>query len=159
MRRATNAVTVESSQPGLRQALGQLQAGETADAHLRVGLAYYGAGVLDSAIGHFDRALRLEPRLAAAYDARARVWRQWRLLGPAVADANRAVFFSPGSAEARNTLGTILAALGDRTGAAGAYRCALQLDSTAEWARINLNQLGDVSAPATADCTRAKAKP
>jgi tetratricopeptide (TPR) repeat protein len=149
--------TVESTHPELGASLAALRTAPTAAAHLRVGLAYQRALVLDLAMEHFDDAIRMDPRMAAAYDARARVWRDWGLLGPAVGDANRAVFFAPRSAGARNTLGIILGGLGDRAGAARAYRCAAQLDPAATWPRTNLGQLGDVTPLSSADCTRGKA--
>jgi tetratricopeptide (TPR) repeat protein len=149
--------TVESTRAELGASLAALRARPSAAAHLRVGLAYHDALVLDLAMEHFDDAIKMDARMAAAYDARARVWRDWRLLGPAVGDANRAVFFAPRSAGARNTLGTILDLLGDRVSAATAYRCAAQLDPTATWPRSNLAQLGDLTPPSPGDCTRRKA--
>jgi Flp pilus assembly protein TadD len=113
--------------------------------------------VLDLAIEHFDEALKTDARMAGAYDARARVWRDWGLLGAAIADANRAVFFAPRSAGARNTLGTILAAIGDRVSAAAAYRCAISLEPAATWARTNLQRLDDQTAASGADCLTGKA--
>jgi Flp pilus assembly protein TadD len=68
------------------------------------------------------------------------------------------VYFAPGSAEARNTLGTILIALGDSVAGASAYRCAVHLDPSAAWARTNLQRLGDTTAPSLADCSRAKTR-
>jgi tetratricopeptide (TPR) repeat protein len=156
--RASSASTIEVLQPQLRAALAGLEAARSAGAHVRVGQAYYGSGVLDSAMEHFDRALEMDARSAAAYDGRARVWRQWGLLGLAIGDAHRAVYFAPRSAEARNTLGTILIALGDSAGGAGAYRCAVHLDPSAAWARTNLQRVGDTTVPSLADCSRAKAK-
>jgi tetratricopeptide (TPR) repeat protein len=149
--------TVESTHPELRASLAALRAGPSAAAHLRVGLAYQRVLVLDLAIEHFDGALRMNARMAAAYDARARVWRDWGMLGPAIGDATRAVFFAPRSAAARNTLGTILAGLGDRASAAAAYRCAAQLDPGAAWARANLAALADPTPATGGDCATGKA--
>jgi tetratricopeptide (TPR) repeat protein len=149
--------TVESTHPELRESLAALVAAPSAAAHLRVGHAYQHVLVLDLAIEHFDDALKMNARLAAAYDARARVWRDWGLLGPAVGDANRAVFFAPASAGARNTLGTILTGLGDHVSAAAAYRCAARLEPAAPWARANLARLHDSTAASPADCFIGKA--
>jgi tetratricopeptide (TPR) repeat protein len=103
--------TIESTPGELRQALASLRAVATPAGHLRVGLAYQRAGVLDQAFEHFDAALKQNSRLAAAYDGRARIWRDWGLPGLGIGDATRAVFFAPHSASARNTLGTLLAGM------------------------------------------------
>jgi tetratricopeptide (TPR) repeat protein len=150
---AANSVsTAESTHPELRNALASLQREVSAAAHLRVAHAYVGARVYDLALDHFDQALQIDSRLAGAYDGRARVWRDWHFLGPALADATHAVYFAPRSPEARNTMGTVLAALHDRTAAAAAFRCALALDPDASYAQANLSRLGDVSGIAPAGC-------
>ncbi len=142
---ASNSVTTaEGTQPELRDGLSSLQRAPSAAAHLRVASAYAHAGVYDLAIEHFDRALGLDARLAGAYDGRARVWREWHLLAPALSDATRAVYYAPRSPEVRNTMGTVLLALSDRTAAAAAFRCALALDPTAAYALANLSRLGEV---------------
>jgi tetratricopeptide (TPR) repeat protein len=149
---AISVSTAESTHPQLRDALTLLQRSGSAAAHLGVGHAYANARVYDQALDHFDKALELDSRMAAAYDGRARVWREWHFLGPAIADATRAVYFAPRSPEARNTLGTVLAALKDPTAAAAAFRCALALDPDAAYARTNLSRLGDVSGVAPSRC-------
>jgi len=138
---SSSAQTVESLHPEVGKALVALQQSETPAAHVRVGLAYYAAHVLDAALEHFDAALKLDSRLAGAYDGRARVWRDWGLVGPAVSDATRAVYFAPRSAQARNTFGTIFEALGDRAAAAAAYQCAVSLDPGATYAVANAARL------------------
>jgi tetratricopeptide (TPR) repeat protein len=146
------ALTIESSPGELRAALASLDAQPTPAAHVRVGLAYRRAGVLDQALEHFDAALKQNPRMAAAYDGRARIWREWGLPGLGLGDASRAVFFAPSSASARNTLGTLLAALADCEGARSAYARALTLDSSAAYARGNLQRLEAGMATATERC-------
>jgi tetratricopeptide (TPR) repeat protein len=111
--------------------------------HVRVAQAYRDAGVLDQALEHFDAALKQNLRLAAAYDGRARIWRDWGLPALGMGDASRAVFHAPRSASARNTLGTLLDATGDCDGARAAYGRALTLDPTAAYARTNLQRLED----------------
>lgn len=134
--------TLETTDSELREALAALDAGESASAHLRVGHAYARAGVLDLAIDHFDRAIAIDNRSAAAYDARARVWRDWGLLHHALSDAARAVYFAPRSAAAHNTRGTILTLLGRCESARAAYRRALELDPRAGYAKHNLEREG-----------------
>ena len=148
--------TVESTHPELRASLAALRAAPVRG-RPPAGRSRVPAGlVLDLAIEHFDDALKMNARMAAAYDARARVWREWGLLGPAVGDAHRAVFFAPRWAGARNTLGTILTGLGDRASAAAAYRCAVQLEPAAVWARINLDRLHDPTPASAGDCFTGK---
>jgi tetratricopeptide (TPR) repeat protein len=149
---ATTVSTAEGTHAELRDALASLKRRPSASAHLGVAHAYAHARVDDQALDHFDQALELDSRLAAAYDGRARLWRDWHFLSPALADATRAVYFAPRSPEARNTMGTVLAALKDRTAAAAAFRCAMALDPDALYAGVNLSRLGDVSGVAPSGC-------
>jgi tetratricopeptide (TPR) repeat protein len=146
------ALTIESSPGELREALASLAAQPSPAGHVRVGIAYRRAGVLDQALEHFDAALKQNPRLAAAYDGRARIWREWNLPGLGLGDASRAVFFAPSSASARNTLGTLLAALADCEGARSAYARALTLDASAAYARGNLQRLDAAMAAGAQRC-------
>ena len=150
--KAANAVTIESHAGELRDALAALRAGPTPSAHLRVAEAYRNAGVLDQALDHFDFALKQDSKAAAAYDGRARIWREWGLPGLGMGDASRAVFFAPDSASARNTLGTLLAAIADCDGARSAYGQALTLDPAAAYARVNLQELDRRMALGTQRC-------
>lgn len=131
----------ESTHRRLRDALAALKSGESAAARLLVAREYHRLQVFDAAITHFDASLALEPRNAEAYDGRARVWRDSGLLGRALSDANRAVYYAPRSPAARNTLGTILEALGQFVEARRAYERALQLEPTAAYADANLRAL------------------
>ena len=72
-----------------------------------------------------------EPRLAAAHEELARVWRDWGCLSRASASAYRAIYYDPASASAQNTLGTMLDALGTIDDARARIRAALDLDPTA----------------------------
>jgi tetratricopeptide (TPR) repeat protein len=148
--------TIESTPGELRQALASLRAVATPAGHLRVGLAYQRAGVLDQAFEHFDAALKQNSRLAAAYDGRARIWRDWGLPGLGIGDATRAVFFAPHSASARNTLGTLLAGMADCEGARSAYARALALDPAASYARSNLERLGERMARGVERCRQPR---
>ena len=130
--------TVESVDPELRTALAALGADGTPAAHVRAALAYRRAGVLDRALDLFDQALQRDSRLAAAYDGRARIWRDWHLASVGMADAVRAVYFAPSSAAARNTLGTLLVAVGDCEGARRAFEHVLTLSPDAVYAKANL---------------------
>jgi tetratricopeptide (TPR) repeat protein len=110
----------------------------TSDQHRRVALEYRRLNILDRAYAHLDEAIHLDPEDAAAFDARARIWRDWGLSSAGLADANRAVRLAPQSAAAANTLGTLLQALGDVNEARRSYERALKLDPTAAFAMNNL---------------------
>jgi len=150
--KAAAAVTIESHAGELRDALAALRAGPTPSAHVRVAEAYRHAGVLDQALDHFDYALKQDSKTAAAYDGRARIWREWGFPGLGKGDASRAVFFAPDSSSARNTLGTLLAAIGDCDGARSAYEQAVTLDPAAAYARANLRGLERGMALGTQRC-------
>jgi tetratricopeptide (TPR) repeat protein len=136
--------SIEQRDSGLRKALLSLQREPSALAHVNVGVAYHRLRVLDAAFDQFSQAIAVDPRNAAAWDGRARLWRDWGLIVPALADAHRARYFAPQRAEVMNTLGTILERAGQCDGARGAYRDALGLDEHAVWARQNLTRLETV---------------
>jgi tetratricopeptide (TPR) repeat protein len=144
--------TIESSDVDLRAALVLVEQRATPASHLRVAQAYWRVGVLDRALDHFDAALKGDSKLAAAYDGRARVWRDWHLPAPGIADAARAVYHAPRSAAARNTLGTLLLEVGDCAGARDAFRRAHVLDPTAVYAEKNLASVDRAMAAGTRPC-------
>jgi tetratricopeptide (TPR) repeat protein len=149
---AASVATIESSDSELHAALANLAQGSTAQAYLRVALAYRKAGVLDLAIEHFDAALERDRHLAGAYDGRARIWRDWGLAGLALGDATRAVFFAPESPATHNTLGTVLLALGRCEAAGRAFREAVSIDSGAVYAASNVRQIEHALATGSAAC-------
>jgi tetratricopeptide (TPR) repeat protein len=146
-------LAIETADPDLRAALSALEPRPGPAAHRAVSAAYLRLGVHDLAHDHATAAIALDPHDAASYDARARVWRAWGWPHLGLADAHRAVYFLPASAAARNTLGTILQALGHHAEARAAYRDALRLAPTAAWAMSNL------CAVEIADGRRAEAAP
>ena len=117
-------------------------------------------GILDTAQDHLAEALRLDRSDAAAYDLRARIWRDWGFPAMAVADAHRAVYYAPRSPEARNTLGTVFFALGMTEEARSAYLKAAEIDARASYAWSNVCHVsfleGDLSGAEQA-CRRALA--
>jgi Flp pilus assembly protein TadD len=150
--------TLEGRNPALAAALLRLSMHETAENHRLVAAAYRTAGVSDYAYRHLQRALRLEPCDAAAFEARAQLWRDWGMQDLAVGDAHRAIHCAPASASARNTLGTILQVLGLHDAARAAFEEALRLNARAAFALNNLCyvslQEGD-GAGAQRSCERA----
>jgi tetratricopeptide (TPR) repeat protein len=139
------AETLEVRDPALAADLLQLSAAPTAEGHRAIAERYRELGVLDSAYRHFNDALALNPRDAAAYEGLARVWRDWGLPKLAVGDAHRAVFYAPRSASAQNTFGTIMQALGFYSDARSAYELASMLDPRAAYAVNNLCYLAFVN--------------
>ncbi len=133
--------SIEQRYPALRDALKMLEQSPSADAHIKVAIAYHQLHVLDAAFDHFSEAADLDAKSIAAWDGRARVWRDWGFVGPALADVHRARFLEPDRADVYNTLGTILERAGQCDGARRAYRDALDRDSQATWARENLTRL------------------
>jgi tetratricopeptide (TPR) repeat protein len=139
------AATLEMRDPGLAADLLTLASAPTAERHRVVAERYRELGILDLAYRHFNDALALNPRDAAAYEGLARVWRDWGLPGAAVGDAHRATFYASQSASARNTFGTIMQALGRYSEAKSSYELASWLDPHAAYAANNLCYLAFVT--------------
>lgn len=133
--------TIESYDRTLEAALLALKAFPTAESHRRVADEYARIGVLDAAQTHYRAAVTIDRQDGAAYDGLARLWRDAGLPTLALGDAHRAVYFEPGSAEARNTLGTVLQALGQHESAREAYETVLALQPGAAYALNNLGYL------------------
>ena len=133
--------SIEGLDPGLRQALLVLSHHQTAESQVAVAQSYWRLGVYDAAFDHFSYALALDPKSVVAWDGRARIWRRWGMVEPALSDVHRAIFYGPQSPEAMNTLGTILESAGQCAEARAAYAGALKLDPSAEWAKANFGRL------------------
>jgi tetratricopeptide (TPR) repeat protein len=136
--RENDADTLERRDPDLAAARLALTLHPSADSHRRVAEEYVRLGVLDLAHDHFSAAIRLEGDDAASYDGRARVWREWGFANLGLADANRAVYYAPESAVARNTLGTLLLKLGLLKDARSQFEQALARDPQAGYILNNL---------------------
>jgi Tfp pilus assembly protein PilF len=150
--------TVETWDKGLSAAMAALRQSETVDTLQRVAAEYLRLGVYDQAETYLSRAIKLDPRNAESWEARARAWRDLSLPERALTDAQRAVFYAPRSASARNTLGTVLFALNLPADAAQAFNDALALDPGASWARNNLCYISLLAGDATtalAQCSAA----
>jgi tetratricopeptide (TPR) repeat protein len=130
--------TVEAQDPALANALIGLRLAPSAERHRAVAAEYRRLRVDDAAFDHLTAAMRLNPTDAAAYDQRARIWRDWGFPQLGMTDAARAVYFAPASAEAHNTRGTLLAAIGEIDLAREEFRTALKLDQDATFAARNL---------------------
>jgi Flp pilus assembly protein TadD len=147
------AARVETQDPELSSALATLTFAQSAAQHRRVAERYYRLHILDSAYDHFLQATRLDPSDGAAFEGRARIWRDWGFADRGLGDASRAVHFAPSLPAAHNTLGRILLALGRHDDARRAFERTLALDPGAAYAFNNLCYLslleGDIELAAT----------
>jgi tetratricopeptide (TPR) repeat protein len=155
------AQTVESWDPKLSNALVALAIAPTPTAaqHRQVAFEYRRLGILDRAYAHFASAVKLDPTDAASFDGLARVWRDWGFPELGMDDAHRAVSLAPKSAEAANTLGTLLHAQGRTREAVAWYERASRLDAGAYYAFNNLCYASIIAKRDTAvgSCERAAA--
>ncbi len=151
----------ELSDPTLRASLARLAASKTAEHYWQVGESYRRLGVLDQAYDHLEQAVHLDSSYAPAWDALARVWRDWGAPEYGLGDALRAVYFGSTVAAYRNTLGTLLVSLGRFPEAREAFTAALSREPNAAWALNNLCfvdlQVGRL-ADARASCEAAVAR-
>ena len=148
--RPTLSPAVETRYPALAAALSAAKSLPTADNLRRVAEAYRQIGVLDAAYDNLSRALRLNPGDGRVLDERARIWRDWGFPNLGLGDAYRAVHYVPDSAEAYNTLGTLLQGVGNRHEARRAYDTALRIDPQAWYALNNLCYLSFLEGQARA---------
>ena len=125
--------------------VAQLQPGDGA-AHTNLSCALLAAGDTTAAVTHAVRAAALAPHLAEARHnagtvrALAGQWREARgHLEEARLHLEEALRLRPGFAAARNNLGAVLAADGDREGALAAYEAAARQGSRT--ARVNAGLL------------------
>ena len=128
----------ELTDPTLRASLALLAGSKTAEHYWQVGESYRRIGVLDQAYDYLEEAVHLDAGYAPAWDALARVWRDWGAPEYGVGDALRAVYFGPNVAAYRNTLGTLLVSLGRFPEAREAFTAALSREPNAAWALNNL---------------------
>jgi Flp pilus assembly protein TadD len=152
------APNVESLEPELRDALRALSAEPSGANMRRVGAAYLTLGILDAAYDHYAAAAGRDHHDAEAYDALARIWRDWGFAELGLGDAQRAAFYAPQSAAAQNTLGTLFHAVGNQAAARRAFEQALVLDANASYAWTNLcyiSALAGDGARAVSECRRA----
>jgi tetratricopeptide (TPR) repeat protein len=130
--------TLESRDSQLAAALVLTAAAPTGESLRHVGDEYRRLGVLDVAFRYYNRALRVDPTNAAAYDGLARIWRDWGFPGLGLGDASRAVYYARAPGPSYNTLGTVMQALGNRREARTAYEQARRSDPRGSYALTNL---------------------
>jgi len=130
--------TVEATDPALAAALLAATAMPTPDTYREVAQEYRRLRVYDRAHDYLRAALKLDSKDGMTHDALARTWRDSGFPHLGVGDANRAIYYAPKSAAARNTLGTVLQAMGRRAEARTQYEIAARLDPQAGYAHNNL---------------------
>ena len=114
----------------------------------------------DKAFDFLTEGLRHDPADASLHDALARAWRDWGFPDRGLTAAHRAVYHAPRSAEARNTLGTLLWALGQRADARQAFEAGGSTRPAGGYAWHNLCQAAMAEGQtreATSHCQRAAA--
>ena len=155
----TRAARLEEADTALREARLRLDVAPTGANHRLMAELYARQGVLDAAYDHFTEALTLNPRDSAAFDGRARVWRDWGQPALGMNDVHRAIFYAPTSAAPVNTLGTLMLRLGYVADARRAFARASALNADASYALNNLCYTDIVIGAPTAvtTCTRARA--
>jgi Flp pilus assembly protein TadD len=156
--KTTDLPTIEKTDHRLADALAALKRDPTGSAHRRVAAEYLRLSIYDAAYDQYASALNINRRDAEAYDGIARLWRDAGFPGLSLRPAHQAIFYAPKWAQARNTLGTVLHALGDNVAAEQEFEAALALDPTAGYVLNNLCYLsfarGDLSR-ATEQCGEA----
>jgi len=138
VRQRTELPRIEDTDPRLKGALERLAEAPSPEAHLAVAAEYRKLKIHDFAIDHATKALVFAPRTSAAFDLRARSWRDVGLIGLALGDASRGVYFAPESAAAHNTLGTVLLLLGRLQLARSEFEAVMRLDPRSAYGLSNL---------------------
>ena len=133
-----SALIAERWSPDLAAAVERHALLPTAENKVYLAQAYWRHGIADSALEYFNGAAQLDASEGAAWEGLARIWRDWGLPGLALGNAYRAAYSSPNSPTARNTLGTVLLALGEGREARHQFSRALELDPRAAYAQNNL---------------------
>jgi tetratricopeptide (TPR) repeat protein len=141
----TLGARIETQDKALANALLALAMVPSAANHRAVADEYRRLHILDTAFDHLTAAVTIDQGDAAAYDARARIWRDWGFPDLGMGDAARAIYYAPRSPAAHNTRGTLFAALGWHAEARREFEAALTLDSTATYAQENLRYLNALS--------------
>lgn len=153
-------LSLELSDAKLSAALFAAAVDRTPENLEAIAVRYQQVGVLDKALDYYAQSLSSNPKGVTALDGTARIWRDWGEMGPALGSAYRAVHYSPSSAAAWNTLGTILQDVGDHRAARKAYLKARTLDPSASYVATNMCYLAFVQGNvdgAFAECAMAVA--
>jgi hypothetical protein len=127
----TNAVPATSPTPSVpvqNEARGEPQPAQAAEAARHRGGQGLARGAYDAAIADYTEAIRLDPRSADAFAARAEALMRKRDFARAVADLDEALRLRPGSAPALNDRGLAVLGQGDVLRAIADLDAALKID-------------------------------
>jgi tetratricopeptide (TPR) repeat protein len=150
--------TLEGTDVELKSALAAVMTAPSPASYRALAAAYKRRSVVDKAYSALSRALELDSRDARTHEALARLWRDAGLPHLALGDAYRAVHYSHGTPETRNTLGTVFQALGRSREALTEYQRVVERDPLAAYGWNNLCYgwvVGGRPAEATRACQRA----
>ena len=155
--RGGSAETLEKTRPSLSDVTRRRATNPSAENERLLADEYIKHGILDAAYDHFQAALRLDVHDARSNEGVARIWRDWGFSNMGLSSAYRAVYWSPESASAHNTLGTLLLKLGFVDAARDRFERARQLDPDAAYPLNNLCYLllGSGRAEEAVDMCRA----
>jgi Flp pilus assembly protein TadD len=135
---SSSASSLENVDPALRDAMWQLRLAPTPVHYMAVARAYRHLGIMDTAHDFLAQSLTVNGSTPEVLDALSRLWRDWGQLDRALSYSHQAVYLAPEWGVAHNTLGTVLHALGQRTGAREQFEKAAALEPGASWALQNL---------------------
>lgn len=132
------AARIEQADASLARALTVVSLHPTPATLMETAMQYRRVGILDRAYYYLTEAIKADPADAAAYDQRARIWRDWGFPHLGYGDAYQAVKLAPRSAAAANTLGTLFQTAENPAAARIWYEKALSLEPAAAYALNNL---------------------
>jgi tetratricopeptide (TPR) repeat protein len=107
-------------------------------AHNNLGYVLAEQGLVAEAVGHYQKALDINPGYAEADNNLGRIFLDEGRLDEAKEYFQRAIKIKPGAAEAHNNLGIVLARQGDSAGAFQHYQKAIELNPDYAEAHNNL---------------------
>ena len=134
----TDTATLEHGNKVLALAKLRQQTMPTLESERTLAQHYAASGVLDAAFDHFTAALAYDSHDVPSLDGLARIWRDWGYLQNALPLAYQAVYWSPASAAAHNTLGTVLLRLGEMDAAQQRFDTVRGLEPGAAYPLNNL---------------------
>ncbi len=100
----------------------------TAETEFYRSLAYHNNQDFKQAINHYDKAIEINPQLAAAYSNRGAAKYALRKYQEAIVDCDKAIEINPQLAEAYSNRGLAKSDLGDKNGAIADYDKAIEIN-------------------------------
>ncbi len=136
---------------------------ENAEAHYRLGTAYFDAFMYEDAVKANIKAIRINPDHAEAHNSLGVAHGKLNKYHEAIVDFQQAVRIRPEYAEAHNNMGLVFETLDRSDAAIKAYNQAIEIDNEYFAAHYNLGNLylmkGDFSRAITPLKTAARLRP